>query len=195
MKEAPNGTRRGWLKSAGGRAFPAIVPSTVFGQSAPSNRIQVAQIGCGRIARHSEFPGVLKHHGLARFVAVADVDAVRADDARTNRLEEEYGKRLVTGKYSGIKTYEDYREMLADQSIDADDSTPDHRHAQPAMEEVGAGQGYLSAEAASLTIAEGRHMADVLRKTGRILQPEASSGVERIASGHRTGRATAASAS
>ena len=164
-------SRRGWLKSASAiAAFPAIVPSTVFGQSAPSNRIQVAQIGCGRIARSSEFPGVLAHHELARFVAVADLDAVRVEDAKRT-LEEQYAKRLGTSTYSGIKTHADYREILADKSIDAVCiSTPDHWHAQPAMEAALAGKDVYLQKPASLTIEEGRHMADVLKKTGRILQ-------------------------
>lgn len=171
MKSNSTSSRRGWLKSVGAlTAFPAIVPSTVFGQSAPSNRIQVAQIGCGRIARSSEFPGVLAHHGLARFVAVADLDAVRATDAKRT-LEEEYGSRLGTGKYGGIRTYADYRELLADKSIDAVCiSTPDHWHAQVAMEAALAGKDIYLQKPASLTIEEGRHMAHVLKKTGRILQ-------------------------
>ncbi|MCL4782651.1 MAG: Gfo/Idh/MocA family oxidoreductase [Bryobacterales bacterium] len=171
MKEDSKSSRRDWLKSAGAvAAFPAIVPSTVFGQSAPGNRIQVAQIGCGRIARSSEFPGVLAHHDLARFVAVADLDAVRVEDAKRT-LEEQYAKRLGTDTYSGIKTYADYREILADKSIDAVCiSTPDHWHAQPAMEAALAGKDIYLQKPASLTIEEGRHMADVLKKTGRILQ-------------------------
>jgi myo-inositol 2-dehydrogenase/D-chiro-inositol 1-dehydrogenase len=55
-------SRRNWMKSsalATGAVlgFPAIVPSRVFGELAPSNLIQVAQIGCRRIARASELPG------------------------------------------------------------------------------------------------------------------------------------------
>lgn len=164
-------TRRGWLKQAAAiTAFPAIVPPSVFGQSAPSNRVQVAQIGCGRIARSSEFPGVLAHHALARFVAVADLDSVRADDAKRT-LEEQYAKRLGSNGYGGIRTYTDYREMLEDKTIDAVCiSTPDHWHAQPAMEAAIAGKDIYLQKPASLTIEEGRHMADVLKKTGRILQ-------------------------
>ena len=167
-------TRRAVLKgalAAGAVAgFPSIVPFTVFGQTAPSNRIQVAQIGCGRIARHSEFPGVLRHHQIARFVAVADVDSVRLADAKRT-LEAEYAKQLGTGKYNAIKTYDDYREMLEDKSIDAVCiSTPDHWHAQPAMEAALAGKDVYLQKPASLTIAEGRHMADLLKRTGRILQ-------------------------
>lgn len=171
MKDNLTSSRRGWLKSVGAiTAFPAIVPSSVFGQSAPSNHIQVAQIGCGRIARSSEFPGVLAHHGLARFVAVADLDSTRLADAKRT-LEEQYAKRLGTASYSGIKTYADYREILADKSVDAVCiSTPDHWHAQPAMEAALAGKDIYLQKPASLTIEEGRHMADVLKKTGRILQ-------------------------
>ena len=45
-------TRRTLLKAglaASSLGFPAIVPSTVFGQNAPSNRINVGAIGVGRI--------------------------------------------------------------------------------------------------------------------------------------------------
>ena len=47
--------RRNFLKNssavmAGAIVLPTIVPSTVFGKSAPSNKINVAQIGFGRIA-------------------------------------------------------------------------------------------------------------------------------------------------
>ena len=32
-------------------SFPTIVPFSVFGKNAPSNKINIGQIGCGRIAR------------------------------------------------------------------------------------------------------------------------------------------------
>ena len=35
--------------AAGAIFMPTIVPSSVFGKSAPSNKINIAQIGCGRI--------------------------------------------------------------------------------------------------------------------------------------------------
>ena len=49
--------------------------------------------------------------------------------------------------YVDVAVYQDYREMLQDKSIDAVIiSTPDHWHAQPAMEAALAGKGYLPAE-------------------------------------------------
>ena len=80
-------SRRSFL----GAASATIVPSSVFGQSAPNNIIRMAQIGCGRIARGSEFGGLLKHHALARYVAVCDLDSVRAADAKS-LIETYYGK-------------------------------------------------------------------------------------------------------
>jgi predicted dehydrogenase len=163
-------TRRDLFRSAAAAGFPAIVPSTVFGKAAPSNIIQVAQIGCGRIARASEFGGIFRHSDIARFVAVSDLDTVRIADAR-KLIESTYEKKHGAGSYAPVKTYPDYRDMLRDKSIDAVCiSTPDHWHAQPAMEAALAGKAIYLQKPASLTIQEGRQMADTVVKTGRILQ-------------------------
>src|ERR1051325_3169582 len=139
--KSPDSSRRQFLKSSAAAAigFPTIVPSNVFGQSAPSNLIQVAQIGCGRQARDSEIAGVLRHGDLARFVAICDLDTVRMADAKT--LIEGAYERKFGGKHIDLKTYEDYQEMLQDKSIDAVAiSTPDHWHAQPTIEAALAGK-------------------------------------------------------
>ena len=47
---------------------PLIVPSRVFGASAPSNRIRVGCIGAGRIAQSHDMPGVAES-GLADILA------------------------------------------------------------------------------------------------------------------------------
>src|SRR5688572_14179758 len=60
---------------------PWILPSRVFGASAPSNRIRVGQIGCGRIARSHDMPGVARS-GLADMLAVCDVDTKRLSEGR-----------------------------------------------------------------------------------------------------------------
>ncbi len=111
-------TRRDLLTSAVVAGFPAIVPSRVLGQSAPSNLIQVAQIGCGRIARGSEMAGLLKNADSARYVAVCDLDTVRVADAK-QLIEGSYAKQFGSGNYAQLKTYTNYREMLQDKSIDA----------------------------------------------------------------------------
>lgn len=56
--------------------FPTIVPSSVFGKNAPSNKINIGQIGIGRIARGHDLPETFKYD-QARIMAVADVDRNR----------------------------------------------------------------------------------------------------------------------
>lgn len=166
-------TRRNFLKTtvagtAAAAAFPTIVPSSVFGQDAPSKLIQVGQIGCGRIARDMDLRGLLGQPGLARVVAVCDLDSKRVADGK-KLVEASYSK---SGKPAGeVKTYENYQEMLQRTDIDAISiSTPDHWHAQPIIEAALAGKDIWVQKPFSLTIAEGRLVSDVVRTTKRVFQ-------------------------
>ncbi len=51
-------SRRSFIKTGIGvgaaSGFPAIVPSTVFGADAPSNRVNLGLIGCGNIISNLE---------------------------------------------------------------------------------------------------------------------------------------------
>ncbi len=165
--------RRTFLKNsaaatAGTMVVPTIIPSHVMGKTAPSNKIRIGQIGFGRIAMSHDLPETLKHDA-AIGVAVADVDMKRARKGK-EWIENFYAK---TGKenYADVAVYQDYREMLQDKSIDAVIiSTPDHWHAQPAMEAALAGKDIYLQKPASLTIREGRQMSDTVHRTGRIFQ-------------------------
>jgi myo-inositol 2-dehydrogenase/D-chiro-inositol 1-dehydrogenase len=163
-------TRRDVLKTVAVAGLPLIVPRRAFGATAPGNVIQVGQIGCGRIARGSEFPGMFRNSIVARVVAVCDLDTMRLNDGK-RLVESVYAKKFGGSGSSGVKTYRDYRELLEDKSIDAVCiSTPDHWHAQPAMEAALAGKDVYLQKPASLTIREGRQMSDTLKRTGRIFQ-------------------------
>jgi predicted dehydrogenase len=156
-------SRRSILQSSLGVAATA----RFFGQTAPSNRINVGAIGVGRISRGHDLPAIRKYPG-ARIVAVCDLDS--------NRLA--LGKTLVDGwyseagkSYSGTRTYTNYRELLANKDIDAVViSTPDHQHAVLAVDAVRAGKDVYLQKPASLTVAEGRQMADAVKASGRIFQ-------------------------
>lgn len=78
-------SRRQVLKAVGSvavvSAFPAVVPSTVFGKSAPSNRINVGMIGMGRQAMYANLPLFLQSEDV-RVAAVCDVDRWRLDNAK-----------------------------------------------------------------------------------------------------------------
>ena len=148
---------------------PTIVPSTVFGKNAPSNKINIGQIGFGRIAMGHDLPGTMQYD-IARVVAVADVDNKRAKEGKAF-VEKYYNEKKDSSQYVDVKTYQDYRQMLDDTEIDAVIiSTPDHWHAQPAIEAALAGKDIYLQKPTSLTITEGRALSDVIRLTGRILQ-------------------------
>ena len=145
-------------------AFPSIVPSSVFGKNAPSNRIHIGQIGFGRIAMTHDLPEVMKHD-YVRVIGVADVDSKRLAQGKA-WIEKYYADK--GGKSSvDVKTYNDYKDLLANTDIDAIViSTPDHWHAQPAMEAAIAGKHVYLQKPTALTIKEGRMMADAVKKTG-----------------------------
>ncbi|RYE01991.1 MAG: Gfo/Idh/MocA family oxidoreductase [Sphingomonadales bacterium] len=161
-------TRRTVLKSAAMVAAPMIVPASVFGQNAPSNRINVGAIGVGRISRVHDMKEIHKHAD-AQIVAVCDLDTRRLG-AGQQLVDDRYAQS--SGKpYSGTRGYTDYRELLAAKDIDAVMiSTPDHQHAPLAVHAVRAGKDVYLQKPASLTISEGRIMADAVKASGRVLQ-------------------------
>jgi len=166
--------RRNFLKNsaataAGAIVIPVIVPSSVFGENAPGKRINIGQIGCGRIARDHDMPGVMQYD-VARIIAVCDVDRNRLADGKS-MTEEFYNRKSGSNNAAPVKTYEDYRDMLADKDIDAVViSTPDHWHSQPAIEAALAGKDIYLQKPTSLTVTEGRLLSDIVHRTGIILQ-------------------------
>ncbi len=169
-------TRRSFIKKsssvvasaalAGG--FPSIISSCAISKNSPSNRLNIAAIGTGRISVGYDMPEVWRHRDV-HIVSVCDVDADRAREAQ-RLVDEEYTKQR--GKdYKGTKVYTDYRELLLDDDIDAVViSTPDHWHTKIAVDAAMAGKDIFLQKPASLTIKEGRYLSDVIQRTGRIFQ-------------------------
>jgi predicted dehydrogenase len=148
--------------------LPTIVPSSVFGKNAPSNRINIGAIGTGRISRTHDMPGVWQYDN-ARIIAVCDVDSKRVEEAKT-LVNDVYSKKAAK-RYKGVKTYTDYRELLQNKDIDAVlISTPDHWHSMIGVDAARAGKHIYMQKPASLTIADGRILSDVVQKTGVIFQ-------------------------
>lgn len=149
--------------------FPTIVPASVLGKDAPSNKINIGQIGCGRIAKDHDMPDTMRYDS-ARMIAVSDLDSNRMNDARI-RVNEFYKKKTGKEKYVDAKMYGDFREMLLNKDIDAVViSTPDHWHSQPAMQAALAGKDVYLQKPTSLTVKEGQQLRSVIEKTGAILQ-------------------------
>src|ERR1700761_6023914 len=105
-------TRRSFLKTtaktAAALGFPTIVPSSVFGQYAPSKRINIGAIGVGRISRVHDMPGILPYE-QAKIMAVCDLYKPRLEDGK-KFVNDFYSKKL--GKaYDGVLTYSNHREL------------------------------------------------------------------------------------
>lgn len=136
---------------------PIIVPSSVFGANAPSNRITIGSIGVGGMGT-SDMKG-FKGNPNAEIVAVCDVDA---------------GHRREACKVAGLdpkSSYNDFRELLARDDIDAVVvATPDHWHVPISIAAVRAGKDVYCEKPLTLTIAEGRALVDEVRRYGRVLQ-------------------------
>jgi len=117
---------------AGTIILPTIVPSSVIGKNPPSDKINIGWIGCGRQGS-GDLRATIKFD-TAMLVAVADVDSNRAALGK-KLIEDTYTKSTGNKDYVNVKTYGDYKELLLDKSIDAVlITTPDHWHAQPAIE-------------------------------------------------------------
>lgn len=164
--------RRNFIKttgiaSAGAFVVPTIVPSFVLGKNAPSNRVNIAQIGCGRMGR-GDLSSVMRHEKV-RFMAVCDLDSNRMQEGRQLILDN-YAK-MGMPKAVDVKMYGDYRELLQNKDIDGVViSTPDHWHSQPAIEAALAGKDIYLQKPTSLTIKEGRQLSDIVHRTGVIFQ-------------------------
>jgi len=170
MKIQHHHSRRNFLKTTGlaGAAigFPTIIPARVLGADAPSKHINILQIGCGRVGRGMDIPGILRQDA-ARLVAVCDLDSLRVAD----------GKEMVEGHYKKknidltVATYGDYREALQHPDIDAVSiSTPDHWHAEPVIAAARMGKDIYVQKPLTMTLKEGRAVSDVVREKNRMFQ-------------------------
>jgi predicted dehydrogenase len=151
-------TRRSFLRqSALGTAALSLAAEFAFPQErSPAERIRIGHIGLG-----GQGLANLKPH-LKNTVALCDVDTVRLGKAK---------ETVEKGGVKDCKIYSDFRKMLDDKDIDAVViSTPDHWHALPAILACEAGKDVYCEKPLTLSIAEGRALVKVARRTKRIVQ-------------------------
>jgi hypothetical protein len=113
-------SRRSFLKSAAGlAAAPMIVPASVFGRTAPSNRVNLAAIGLGSRGSANVWEDFVSAQDDVRLLAACDCFASRRT-AFAAKVDAFYG-----GKY--CEPMADWRDVLRRQDIDGVViSTPDH---------------------------------------------------------------------
>ena len=155
--------------SSGLLVLPELIPGSVFRAFRPNDKVNIGLIGCGRIAREHNLPEILKYDS-ARVVAVCDLDSKRMAEGK-KFIEDSYNTKADKTGAVNVKMYRDYRELIADKGIDAVlICTPDHWHAQPAVEAALAGKDIYIQKPFTLTVHEGRVLSDTVRKKNVILQ-------------------------
>ncbi len=149
-------------------AFPMVVPSTVFGASAPSNRITMGMVGMG-LQMGGHFGGMLDRPGV-QVLAVCDVYRERREEAKA-RAEGAYARASASGAYKGCDAYLEYERLCERPDIDAVlICTPDHWHAAVSLAAIKAGKDVLCEKPMTLTIREGRLVSDACKQYGAIYQ-------------------------
>ena len=146
-------TRRHFLQSG---TAAVLAAKAVSGQTSPNNRIQIALIGAGGMGT-GDAESSLAQPGV-EIVAASDVY-----EGRLVRAKERWGNQVFTAR--------DYREVLARPDVDAVIvATPDHWHAQISIDAMNQGKDVYVEKPMVQKIEDGRRLAEVQKKTGRILQ-------------------------
>jgi predicted dehydrogenase len=175
--------RREFLEAAATAAtvasIPSILPRSVFGAYAPSNRINVGFIGLGNQST-IDLPAFLRNDDV-QVVAVCDVNTAShgyKDESQylgrkpgLETVNKHYAERTKAGTYRGCQAYTDFRELLARDDIDAVAIVvPDHWHAIMTIMAAQAGKDIYCEKPLSLTVEQGREMVKAVQKHNRILQ-------------------------
>ncbi|MBB6732622.1 Gfo/Idh/MocA family protein [Cohnella zeiphila] len=122
-----------------------------------SDRVRVGMIGCGSIAMGKHLPSLAKLEQV-ELCAFSDMAPERAGQAA-----EKFGA-------PGARVYDDYRELLADPSIDVVHiCTPNDSHAEVSVAALEAGKHVMCEKPMAKTAADARRMAETARRTGRKL--------------------------
>lgn len=155
--------RRNFIKGTGALMTGGLLINSEFLTSAcasPLDKINIGVIGCNGMG-WSNVNSLLK---------IKDVDLIGICDVDKGVIE----KRLAD--YSKLrsnkpKTYNDYRELLNDKSIDAVViGTPDHWHCRMMVDAVNAGKHVYVEKPVANSIAECNIMVEAQKKTGKIVQ-------------------------
>jgi predicted dehydrogenase len=155
-------TRRRFLTSTTAAiAAPLVMPaSRLFGAEAPSRTIRLGHIGVGGRGT-ALLQNFLPVKGAVS-VAIADPFAHKRE-AAAQRVKESQGH--------APKLHNDFRELLADDSIDAVIiATPDHWHVPIGLAAVRAGKDVYIEKPLGHTLAQNKAMLDACVKHDRVFQ-------------------------
>ncbi len=164
-------SRRRFLGSMGlaAAAAPWLVPASALGRSgsmSPNDRINAAIIGA-RNRGNDLIKGVIRHPDV-RLLMVCDVDRkireLRAAECNKAYAEQERGTNIS-------QPCNDYREVMERTDIDVVMiATPDHWHALLAIAALQSGKDVYCEKPMTLTVREGRAMANAVARYRRVFQ-------------------------
>jgi predicted dehydrogenase len=153
--------------------LPHLIPSRAWGQSpgeTPANdRITLGCIGLGWMGGQHLLGQFCGYPGT-QVLALCDVDGNRLNRAK-GLVENSYAARKKDGRYKGVDTYKDFRELLARPDIDAVViATPEHWHALQAIAAAKAGKDIYCEKPLAYSIAEGKAIVEAVNRFGRVFQ-------------------------
>ena len=164
-------SRREFLTTAAAAAaLPYVITSSALGagdRPPASERIVMGGIGIGSMGGGDL--GAFSGRNDVQYVAVSDVKKGARDGAK-KRIDQRYGN-------TDCKTYNDFRDLLARQDIDAVHiATPDHWHAFILIAACRAGKDVFCQKPETRTLREGQLMVQAARRYGRVV----SGGSQRV---------------
>jgi predicted dehydrogenase len=145
--------RRAFLGQVIGGAVAGLASSSrILGAN---DRIRIGLIGAGD--RGTEIFEAAMH--------CPNVEAVAVADLYTRKLER------AQAKYPQLKTYQDFRRLLDDKSIDAVlIATPQHQHALNFVPAIQAGKDVYQEKTMAFTVDHAKRMRKALDGSGRVVQ-------------------------
>ena len=197
MEKPEDNSRRDFLRRSavtltGLLSPPLIVPASSLGRGAtpPSDRVTVGIIGSGQRAVFE----TLQYPCFDNVVIVALSDVVREHmQSARQKLEDQYD-RLQPGRPNrGMRTYEDFRELLAQKDIDGVyNVAPDHWHVSMLLRSLKAGKHVHVEKPLGISVEQDLAAVKAVRKYpkqaclyGAELRalPEARKGIELVLNG------------
>ena len=137
-------------------------------QTAPSDKIRVAIIGCGKMANDFHIPTLLSFADVV-VTDVCEVDPNRREHAR-KRVNDYYTANNRASE-AVCRQETDYRKVLEKKDVDAVCiATPEHWHAIPIIDACKAGKDVYCEKPLTLTLEESKRCIEAVRKHKRILQ-------------------------
>ena len=181
-KKSASPNRRDFLGAsavAAASAAPYFAPASVFGAQAPSNRVTLGCIGTG----NQGFP-VMKRfleNSDCQVLAVCDVNRgsngykdpkhFYGREPAQKEVLKHYSKKRESGSYQGCEGYNDFREILERDDIDAVViAAPDHWHSEMTVRAAEAGKDIYCEKPLGLTIGDQQAMVKAVRENKCILQ-------------------------